>query len=240
MFKVQVVGEYVARSGVMDKEKIKKPYEIEGNIPTLDCALSIVKNKLLGPKLTQKYPDYVTYLTYHIVKITPLDEESRGKLSRAEVQFMDRPTLVKYVKDNNIGVTVMKIGTGDKAQEITTPMLDVRYYPNLFRLREAVQLAKEDPAGYYKQFQLREPDLRMDLEMAKCNPDLFPSDETKGFVASASTPSTGKLPKARKAAAPKAHVKHIEDRLQGLTAEQMRDGDMGPMDEDSEVEVGDL
>ena len=219
MFHVKVVGQYVARSGVMEKEKIKKNYEIEGNIPTLNCALSIVKNKLLAPALAKKYPDYVTFLTYHIVETVPLDEKAKSSMRQAEISFMDRATIIRYIKDNALGV-------------------DARYYPNLFRLREAVQMAKEDPEGYKKQFALREPDLRLDIEMAEANPELFNSGESGGFVASITN-----VPEAPKASKPGQFAKKIEDRLAGLAAEQTKDGDMGPMDDISkptDLEVGDL
>jgi hypothetical protein len=219
MFKVKVVGQYVARSGVLEKEKIKKNYEIEGNIPTLYAALSVVKNKLLGPALAQKYPDYVTFLTYHIVEITPIGSESQAAMDKAEVNFMDRPTLIRYIKDNALQV-------------------DANYYPSLFNLREAVQYAKEDPVGYQKHFAIHEPDLRLDLEMAQCNPSLFVSDTQRGgLVASVAIP-----PMKTKASKPEVLAKKTGDRLGGLTADMVRDGEMGPMDtpQANTLEAGDL
>jgi len=228
MFHVKVVGQYVARSGVMEKEKVKKNYEIEGNIPTVTAALSVVKNKLLAPALAKKYPDYVTYLTYNIVEIVPLDEKSKASMRKVEISFMDRATIIDYVKDNALPV-------------------QVEYYPNLFRLREAVQLAKEDPKGYKKQFALREPDLRLDLEMAQANPELFESGGANGFVA-----SVGNTPAQPKASNSAQLAKKTDDRLAGLAAEQIRDGDMAPMDDEppvlepapeasnDDLEVGDL
>ena len=215
MYRVKVVGDYIARSGVMDKEKVKKSYEIEGNIPTLNAALSIVKNKLLAPALGLKYPDYVTFLTYHIVEIMPLTEDAKEKMSKAEVSFMNRPTLLKFIKDNALPV-------------------DARYYPNLFRLREAVMLAKEDAEGYKRQFALREPDLRLDLEMAECNPELYKDPQAEAPLAASVT----NLPAPKlKASNTKTLVKKTGDRLSGLAADQVRDGEMGPMDS---PEAGDL
>lgn len=223
MFRVKVVGTYVARSGVMEKEKIKKRYEIEGVIPTTYAALSIVKNKLLAPALAKKYPDYVTFLTYHIVELTPLDKESAKDLKNQEVNFMSRSNLLGYIKENAIKISP-------------------EYYPNLFRLREAVQFAKSDPDGYAKHLVLKEADLKLDLEMAKCNPGLFKdeSDAGDGLIASVdleTKPSSSS--KFAKASSPEELDIKIEDRLKGMTAEQIKDGDMGPMD-DVPPEVGDL
>jgi hypothetical protein len=206
MFLVKVVGLYVARSGVLEKEKIKKNYEIEGKIPTLNAALSVVKNKLLGPALAKKYPDYVTFLTYNIVEITPLDEKAQTQYDRQEVNFMGRPALLRFIKDNALPV-------------------QAEYYPNLFRLREAVQYAKDDAEGYKKHFALREADLRLDLEMAAANPELFQDDSQQGFVASVSIPGKPKaLPQ-------ESHAKSTGDRLAGLKADQIRDKEMGPLED---------
>jgi hypothetical protein len=194
----------------MDKEKIKKTYEVEGVIPTLTAALSIVKNKLLGPALSKKYPDYVTYLTYSIVEVKPLTPESEEKMAKGEVNFMDRPALIRHIKD------------------LALPVL-APYYPKLLDLREAVTAAKDDPAGYTKRFELRRADLELDLQMAAANPELFgestPASELIGKVSLTPKP---------KASTPKdLHIK-TENRLAGLKAEQIRDGEMAPMDTDPE------
>jgi len=211
-FKVKVEGHYVARSGVMDKERIRKNYEIEGVIPTTVAALSIVKNKLLAPALAAKYPDYVTFLTYHITEITPMDEASQRAMGRVEVNYMGREALLHYIKENALAV-------------------DARYYPDLFKLREAVSMAKNDPEGYAKQFEAREADLRLDLEIAACNPTLFgntPSPEP--LIASANLSS-------RKASSTKVLAKQTGDRLAGLAADQIRDGEMAPVDDEEHGEL---
>lgn len=217
MFRVKVTGTYIARSGIMDKEKIKKTYEIEGNIPTTKAALSIVKNKLLAPALAKKYSDYVTFLTYHIVEITPLDEASRLELSKSEITFMGREALVRYIKEQL------------PHNEDGNPAVLAEYYPDLFKLREAVQHAKDDLKGYQKQFALREPDLRLDLEMAACNPELYSDGPTVPLAASITTRAPRKVP------APAKLAKQTGDRLAGLTADQIRDGEMVPVDQDPGV-----
>lgn len=229
MFRVKIQGFYVARSGTMDKERIKKAYEIEGNIPTIRAALSIVKNKLLAPALSKKYPDYVTYLTYHIVEITPLDEKSQAELGKAEIAFMDRPTLIKYCKENAIGVFH---ADKEEDQEFDNPKgLDARYFPDLFKLREAVEHAKEDAKGFSKWFFTHKDDLEMDLQMAAANPDLFHVKQDEGFIASIK-PGAVKT----KALPANAHAKNTGDRLGGLTADMKRDGEM--VDADPEPTAG--
>lgn len=213
MFQVKVVGQYIARSGVMEKEKIKKNYEIKGNIPTLTGALSIVKNKLLNPALTAAYPDYITFLTYHIVEIMPLTPEAQSQMSKAEINFMDRKSLVAFIKEHALPV-------------------QPDYYPELFKLREAVQYAKEDPKGYEAHFALREPDLRLDLEMAAANPHLFNQGEK--FIGSVSVPSKPTTIAPEKASKAPQLARKTEDRLKGLKADQVRDGEM------ADLEAGEL
>lgn len=210
MFQVKVVGQYIARSGVMEKEKIKKNYEILGFIPTLTGALSIVKNKLLNPALQAKYDDYITFLTYHIVEIVPQTPEAKTQMAKAEINFMDRPSLLAFIKDHALPV---------KAD----------YYPELFKLREAVQYAKEDPTGYEAHFALREPDLRLDLEMAVCNPQLFNQEEK--FVGSVALPPASPTATPVKASRAPALARKTEERLKGLKAEQIRDKDMAELSE---------
>lgn len=205
MFKVTVVGDYVGRSPNSEKEKIRKKYEVTGVIPTLNSALSVVKNKLLFPALSKKYADFVSFTTYHIVKIEPLDERSREQMSRSEVQYMDRESLLRYIKDNALPV-------------------EAKYYPDLFKLREAVQAAKEDEAGYLKAFELKKADLTLDLQMAAANPELFDEKVEADFVASVSNSVSSKASNTA------VLRKKTEDRVKGLAKDQERDGEIGPMD----------
>lgn len=234
MFRVKVVGTYIARSGVMEKEKVKKNYEIEGKIPTTVAALSIVKNKLLGPALAAKYDDYVTFLTYNITEIEPLDEASKTQMDKTEVLFMNREALLNFIKAHNVGACTFEV---EKGKEKDFPQLNPTYYPSLFKLREAVQFAKDDPRGYQKHFAIHEADLRLDIEMATCNPELFNSSDPENFIATVSNVPPAVLVPA-KASKPEVLVKKTDDRVSGLTAEMIKDGDLAPLDQ--APDVGDL
>lgn len=220
-YKVKVVGQYIARSGVLGKERIIKNYEMEANIPSMDRALSVVKNKLLGPVLSKKYEDYVRYRTFHIVQITPLDQASKIALRKVEVRYMDREALINYIHENALPV-------------------DHRLYPSLFKLREAVEFAKEDPDGYAKRLELRRADLEMDLELAAMNPEAF-QDEQSVFETAGASISLGssKQPGTVGTASdkPKNPVtkerleKQTQNRLEGLKADMKRDNEIGETDE---------
>ena len=202
MFRVKVEGLYIARSPNSEKEKIKKPYVIEGNIPSLNSALSVVKNKLLGPALTKKYPDYVQFLTHHISEITPLDLSSQEEMARAEVQFMDKPTLLRFIKDNALPV-------------------DANFFPSLFDLREAVQEAKDDPEGFKRRFELKKPDLILSAQIAQANPELFDSAPKTAKPVSQDDQGTPKIKKS-----PETIRKQTTDRIAGLKADMIRDGEL--------------
>lgn len=206
MFKIKCEGLYIARSPHSEKEKIRKPYQIEGNIPSLNSALSVVKNKLLGPALAKKYSDYVYFLTHHITEITPLDLSAQEEMARAEVQFMDRPTLLRFIKDNALPV-------------------DANFFPELHLLREAVQEAKDDPEGFKKRFELKKPDLILSAQIAKANPDLF-STPSQTVTSVAESPILATKPKRTA----ETLAKNTGDRLKGFAADLTRDGEMGPMD----------
>ena len=234
MFRVKVRGDYIARSGVMDKEKIKKSYEIEGNIPTSIAALSVVKNKLLGPALAAKYPDYVTFLTYNIIELEPLDKASEEQMNKAEIGFMGHAALIKFIKTHNTGACSFEVETGKP--EKAFPQLNPAYYPDLFKLREAVQFAKDDPKGYQKHFAIHEADLRLDIEMAACNPELFNQKAPADFVAKVNLTPAG----APKASSQAALTVKTEDRVSGLAADMTRDGELGPEETVAAPDVGDL
>lgn len=229
-FEVKVVGQYVARSGVMGKERIIKDYEITCVIPNMEAPLSIIKNKILGPKLQNKYEDYCMFRTYHIIEINPLSEEDKFNADMQNIRYMSRQALVGVIRKNALPVP----------QEL---------YPNLFKLREAVQFAMDDPDGYEKHLDLHRDDLEMDVEVASLNPDIAPKEEL-GEVnepkpsgkakKTSSAASSGK--KRRKRKIDNDHIKkQTEDRVAGFEADMRKDGELGDMDEDdAETELENL
>ena len=227
-YRVKVVGTYFARSGESGKEKISKNYELEANIPSLDSALSIVKNKILTPVLSKKYSDYIMYRTYHITEIVPLDEKSRLAMRRVEIQYMDWDSLLDYIQDNALPV-------------------DPRYYPDLFKLRVAVQEAKEDPEGYVKRLEGKKDDLELDLEISRLNPDLYakkqnPPKPSASIASGSSKPTSRKVkdhpkpipvsedisstPKKIKKPLTKKRVEQqTKERVEGLRQDMIKEGE---------------
>jgi len=238
MFKVTVVGDYIARSGVSDKERIKKPYEIDANLHTLVGVLSIIKNKILPVALPKKYADYITYSTHKISKVVPLDDEGRRQFSKVDVDFMDRETLVQYIAENNIGACEVEeiVGIGEDGKQIKQrreyPRLDPRYFPDLFLLRERVKAAKDDAPGFHKWFKLHKTDLELDIQVAAANPELFNQTVDASVVTSSkATPKGKRLPA-------ETHIKQSSDRVAGLAADQRASGEIGPEDPEQPTDAG--
>lgn len=214
-YEVVVTGEYVAKSGVMGKERILKPYKIKCIVPSTDAVLSVIKNKILGPKLKQEKEDYLMFRTHHILAINPLSEEDRFGADLQNIRYMDRAALEALVKSTALAVPV-------------------HLYPSLFKLREAVQFAANDPKGYAKHLEIHKADLELDVEVAKLNPDLQQED-SEIYENTAANPQI-------KTPAPKAVPgtpisqsridKQTEDRIGGLEADMKNDGELGDMDEE--------
>ena len=218
-FKVKVVGEYYARSEVLGEKRVVKQYEFEANIPSLNAALSTVKNKLLTPVLSKKHADYIMYRTYHITEITPLDEASKAQMKKVEIAYMDRASLVDYIQENHLPV-------------------DSRLYPDLFKLRVAVQEAKTDPDAYLKKLELRRADLEMELKISELNPGLHDQPETPASVSIANksdkevTPETP--PQTKKQITPAKINAQAEERVAGLNKDMIDTGEHAPLDPEAQ------
>lgn len=219
-YRVKVVGTYFARSPVMHEKNVVKNYEFEANIPTLTAALSIVKNKLLNPMLSKKYPDFVAYKSYHIINITPLDEKSRLQMKKVEVQYMDRPTLIDYIDEHALPV-------------------ESKLYPDLFDLRVAVQEAKDDPDGYLKKLDYRRADLEMNLEISDLNPGLHEESQRESSVSIANRStkevSPGKAAKPKKKLDKSTLEKQTTERVGGLRHDMIKEGEHGEAPEQDDM-----
>lgn len=199
-YSVQVEGEYIARPNITGGDRLVKKYEVTVNLPSMDRAMSVIKNKLLKPALLVKYDDFVVPRTYHITKIEALDEESQAALKKVPVQYMNRETLIQFIESENLPV-------------------DADLYPNLFKLREAVEGAQANPEDFAKKQEERRESLIEDQTLAGMNPGLFAKDENTAQVAAPErTKKTGAFG-AVKALPKVAHEKQTEDRINALGAE---------------------
>lgn len=202
-YKVRVEGEYIARPSLVGGDRVVKKYDIVVNLPVMDRAMSVIKNKLLRPALSVRYDDFIVARTYHITQIEALDVQSQDLLKKVPVQYMNRDTLLQFILDENLPV-------------------DADLYPNLFKLREAVESAQANPEEFARKQEERRGSLLEDQTLAEMNPGLFARDEN---TVDTNSNKNGKNPPplVTPKALPKIlHGKQIESRIDGLEADIIR------------------
>lgn len=96
-----VEGTYLGLAKTPGAKKEKKNFLINVVLPSLDGALSVVKNKLLDKMIPMKYPDYVTYRTYEITSAKPRTEDTAPTNN---VTLMDEKDLAVLVKARRIPI----------------------------------------------------------------------------------------------------------------------------------------
>lgn len=196
-YKIKVGGEYFARSQFSQNESVIKQYSVEVKVISLELLTSTVKNKLLMPALLKNYPDALQFRTHHILLIEPLDEESREAMIKTDPKFMNREDLIRFIKHKELEV-------------------DARYFPNLFKLREAVGSALVDPINFKKNFEANREDIVEDIKLHKLNPELY--GESMGeFESSVPTPpTTQSTPKIKAIKDPIDFEKQTNDRFRSM------------------------
>ncbi len=152
---VKVRGDYFAAAA--GNRKIIARYELEVKLPTMDRALSIIKNKLLDPLLKRKYPDYINYRTHEMVSFKALG--SAGDPKHLPLHLQGREQLIEHIEKKKLAI-------------------DPIIYPELTGLRKAIALCETDPKKYV---QVAKADKSEFLEN-KALADLNPALKEKGSV----------------------------------------------------------
>lgn len=155
---VTVEGDYFSLASDDGRKKNKKRYKIEARVASPEGALSLIKNKLLNRILSRKYPDFHTFRTHEITKITDLNR--KPLMGYTNVRLMDFNQIATYVKDNRLP-------------------LRLELYTDLGTLRQMVFLAETNKKEFaIKQGQL-EKEVKEDKLLAELNPDLFDGVEVE-------------------------------------------------------------
>ncbi len=148
-YRVLVKGEYLAQSAD-SRKKIKKSYQHEFVLPSLDAALSIIRKKLLEPALRRKHSDFIAIYTNKIVDARPLSAETPESNNLA---YMNRPALEAHVKN------------------VKAP-IDLSAYPDVTDLREAIIDYTQTPKGFEVREAARQKERNADAELRALNPDI--------------------------------------------------------------------
>jgi len=138
-YKVTVEGFYSAPSVDTPGRKVKRPYAMEVNLPSLEGALSVIKNKMLDKVLKMKYPDYVTYLTHEITNVTPLTPDTPESNN---VAFMSAAGLLNFIATRGVPLDLEKnYDNGKDIRGIRASVVDYLLNPKEFKKREEKRLA---------------------------------------------------------------------------------------------------
>lgn len=167
--------------------KVQKKYDVTVNVPKVEGALSLIKNRLLDPALKKKYSDYLTFRTHEIVSMTPLSPNSPEPNNN--LQYMSRERLEQYIAFNSVPIDLK-----DYAKE------------DVGALRSAVIDHKVSPQGFEKREAKRQKKRKVDQELLDMNPDLKEDDPILDVAREMPTP----YPKPDEVAVPGSTAKTVE------------------------------
>lgn len=125
-FLVQLVGEYFIKSGT---ENMLRSFDIELKLPKWQHALSMARNHVLPPLMSEKDPGFNGIRRCIILQVKTKDGHDVAGLP---FSMQNRDQLQDFVDSQGI-------------------MLDTRMYPDIIKLRKRVEFAKHNPGKFKKQ-----------------------------------------------------------------------------------------
>jgi hypothetical protein len=142
-YAITVEGKYTVACTDVPGKKRDERYSLVVNVPELEGALSLIKNKLLDKMLRMKYPGYITYLTHEIVGSKPLTTDTPPA---ANVAYMNLDDLRSHATRERMPIAVDQYG--DDVKALRAAVVDYILNPKGFEEREKVRLASvlEDKA----------------------------------------------------------------------------------------------
>lgn len=148
-YAVTVEGNFSTPSVDTPGKKVKKPYSIVVNLPSLEGALSIIKNKMLDKMLKMKYPGYVTYLTHVITNVRPLTPDTPESNN---IAYMTFEALCNFVKSREVPLDLTDYG--NDVRSLRAAITDWVLNPKDFVIREKKRL---DEAKLQKELDAMNP-----------------------------------------------------------------------------------
>ncbi len=174
-YKITIEGTYYKSVSGGGKGKELSNYSIEVNLPSMDSALSVIKNKVLNAVLKKKYNDYVSYRTHDIVNVEPFGNIKSVNLS---VWQMNRDALEEYILEGKMQVHAY-------------------LYPTLLELRRAVSMLEQDPNKFESHQRLVEEDFELTSSIRELNPELYTNAAFKPKSKSKSKSKSKPKPKSK-------------------------------------------
>lgn len=146
-YKITVEGEYYEHSKEIKGKKNIAKYKIDVVLPSLEGALSVIKNKLLDKMLKMKYPGYSSFRTHVITDVVPLTNDMPES---NDIQYMTEKRLHDFIAFKKLPIVVEN-------------------YSTLNELREAVIDCVLNPKGFEKREEARLSERKQDKELMELN-----------------------------------------------------------------------
>lgn len=146
---VTVTGEYVCHTGE-GKNRARKAFKEDFNLPRLEAALSVIKNKLIKKRMARKYEGFIRVRTCSILETRPL---SPGMPPINKIEHMNKEQLAEHIK------------------HIRAP-IDPAEYTDVMHLRDAVVDFILTPVEFSKRESARQAERQGDVELAQLNKPL--------------------------------------------------------------------
>lgn len=158
-YELTIEGQYYITLGDNKGAGLKR-YKFKIKLPTMDCALSIIKGKILDVVLPKLYPNYTTYRTHNITNVLPFGNAVEARLN---IWQMNRQTVESFIQENELPVIT-------------------KLYPELMKLREAVEMAQADPDRFARVQKETEKDYKLTTALRELNPELYqlPEEDAMG------------------------------------------------------------
>ena len=194
-YKITVEGQYFVKEA--DKGKTLKQYSFDINLPSMDRALSIIKNHILDKVLSKKYPDYCGFRTHDIVNVEAFGNVAQVK---AVLWQMNRPTIISYIREQELPVKEY-------------------IYEKIMDLRQAVESCEADLDNYMRIQEKREEEYKLLKGISSLNPEWY--DVVPGTPEEVNPPqhsteektSASYNPRHNQHDAPELHIYNSEDAL---------------------------
>ncbi len=156
-YNITVRGTYYKSVSGGGKGKELSSYTFDVKLPSMDSALSVIKNKILNSVLSKKYSDYVSYRTHEITNVVPFGKIKAVNLS---VWQMNRNALEDYIAEGKL---------------LVKPHL----YPELLELRRAVSMCEQDISRFENHQNKVEEDFELTSSIRALNPELYENASPK-------------------------------------------------------------
>lgn len=137
-YAITVEGEYYEASKEIRGKNARAEYSVVVTLPSLEGALSVIKNKLLDKMLKMRYPGYVSFRTHKIAKVVPLTNDLPDS---DDLQYMSEEKLKSFITFKKVPVNPVDYPV---LSDLRDAVIDYVLNPKGFEAREAKRKADRE------------------------------------------------------------------------------------------------